>query len=104
MKRNNIPDKVLHAQEVFTDAFSRVLKEGKKDEFEDYNKALSILIQYVWENRNNSDSVYSVEKLNKNCTRLLSECAKSSNYESKLLYLKLVDKIYMTLYNCLNIH
>lgn len=90
---------IVDIQNAFIEAFSQILANGKKDEFDEYSKVLSDITRYVWENRNSEDSIYTLEEYEKNCEKLLDVCTKSSNYDSKILYLRLLDSIYEDLYN-----
>lgn len=82
----------------FVRAFSKVLVDGRLEDYEEYASVLDRIIDYAWSNRGVKESAYSLNRLEKNCIVLLDACASSSSYNSKILYLRLVKRIYDRIY------
>lgn len=97
-KRRKKHNKTIDAQNKFIDAFSKILAKGDKNEFEEYLNVFLNITDSVWKNRNNDDSPYDWETYEKKCCTLLDVCADSSEHQSKILYLKLVEAIYDCLF------
>ncbi len=87
-------------QDKFIDAFSKALSKGDRDLADEYISIMCIIAKEVWHLRNEEDSAYTLEHLQNNCRKLLYVCADSGGITSKLLYIKLLDKLYNTLSEC----
>ena len=86
-KKNDVRDKYIKA-------FCRVLSAGDKEEYDEYFEVLSEVSKYIWENRNKSNTTYTLAEFEKNCITLLDAAAESEKYDAKLLYIKFLDDIY----------
>lgn len=92
-------------QDMFISAFARAISDEDKnlssrdrDLPDEYTDMLCEIAVYVWQERNDKDSVYSLKKLQENCQFLLDVGIRSNSKSAKLICLKMVCDVYETLY------
>lgn len=87
-------------QNLFIDDFKNVLTKGSLHEFADYCRAFLDITRFVWQERNNDNTPYSLEQYQVNVKKLVNACVETYITVSKILCLKLITAIYEELANC----
>ena len=83
----------------FVDAFSKALSDGNQRLSEKYTDIVCSILRTILKAFNEGkEPAYSFEQLQKDCRILLQVCADSGNDSSKLLFIKLLSKLYRLLF------
>lgn len=88
-------------QNKFIEAFSEALNQGSECEYKEYASVLHDITRMVWENRNDSATVYPLERYQGNLSKIIYVCINSSNPNSALLALRLIDCVYEDFTTCI---
>ena len=88
------------SQDKFLSAFGDVIRSGKTDEFESYRNTFLSVTESVWKTRNEEKSFYPLEKYKKNVKTLIDIATGSTNKNSMIMMLQLLEAVYGRLVSC----